>query len=54
MADTAKASWITDHAFVPRADNPYLCGYEEHHVRSSDNKICNMAEAAHRETTVRR
>ena len=65
MTDTAKASVITDHPFEPRAmaftivvagvgdyelpPNQFLCGY-----RQGIEGPCNMAEAAHRETTVKR
>ena len=67
MTDTAKASVITDHPFVPRAlrvrvldekrriayelpSNRWLCGHQGVFAALS----CNMAEAAHRETTVKR
>lgn len=61
--DTRESSAITDHAFEPRHDNPYLCG---HQVYDPDRihpvtwesipayRPCNLAEAAHRDTTIRR
>jgi hypothetical protein len=61
--DTRKSSAITDHPFEPRTQftypkvrtgwfddrrmlppTPYLCGHDD----------CNLAEAAHSETTVKR
>lgn len=48
MSDTEKASWITDHAFVPPvhtdSKGDLICSWWE---RCS---ICKMAEAAHRDT----
>lgn len=41
VTDTAKASIVTSHAFVPKGEWWNLC---EH---------CNLGEAAHRETTSR-
>lgn len=62
--DTREASVITDHAFEPRTKdiglrngqrfppNPWLCGYQG----DEEPPIfpCNLAEAAHRETTIKR
>lgn len=53
--DTAKSSAITDHPFVPRVNvghyfAPYLCGWQI----DSLGRTCNLAEAAHAETTVQR
>jgi hypothetical protein len=66
--DTRKSSAITDHPFEPReGKHQYLCGHivlepvEPQYV--SDEPIspegpkfhvCNLAEAAHSETTVKR
>ena len=52
MTDTAKSSHITDHPFMPRTGSRYLCAwiYDD----AYEPKVCNMAEAAHRETTVKR
>lgn len=56
MTDTAKSSWITDHPFEPRLKETF------HHTTATNAlppnsalcQICNMAEAAHAETTVKR
>jgi hypothetical protein len=45
-ADTAK-SVIDDHAFVPRGEWWSLCG----HMKEGE-KLCNLAESRHKETTI--
>lgn len=50
--DTGVASHIIDHAFMPKgsiAEGEWwtTCGHE-----FEDSTICNMAEAAHRDTTL--
>lgn len=56
MADTIKASVITDHAFEPR-EYAVVVGVVNP-TRLPPNvvlcQICRLGEAAHRETTVKR
>lgn len=42
------SSAINDHAFIPKGEWYTLCGHPK-----SDGKICNLAESAHTETTLK-
>lgn len=50
--DTSRSSAITDHPFEPREDAPYLCAGPI--VDGLRLWACNLAEAAHAETTAQR
>lgn len=47
VAHDESPSAISDHAFIPKGEWYTLCG----HRKAGDNP-CNMAESAHKETTL--